>query len=90
MAEDWPLLRGERSGRIDGQHIRSRKWACLLALAAGSFTGRLVIEADVAPLPSRSAEPNMCVRGYLLMARLLWRYSQPSRFHPQSTLSNDT
>jgi len=65
-----PLLRSERSVRMYGQYIRSRKWACLLALAAGAFTGRLVIEPDVAPLPSTSVRES---RTYVFTDISSWR-----------------
>jgi hypothetical protein len=48
-----PLLRGERSLRMYGRHFRSRKWACSITLATGFFAGKLVIEPEVALLPSR-------------------------------------
>src|SRR5262249_8615684 len=55
----WPkigrLMRGERSLRMYGRYVRSRKSAWSIALATGFFTGRLVIEPEVARLPSRSA-----------------------------------
>jgi hypothetical protein len=47
-----PLLRGERSLRMYGRYIRSRKSARSIALATGFFTGRLLIEPKVARLPT--------------------------------------
>ena len=66
-----PLLRGEASLRMYGRYIRSRKRAWSIALlATGFLTGRLVIEPEVAPLPSRSARGS---RTYVFKDIPSWR-----------------
>jgi hypothetical protein len=50
-----PLLRGERSARLYGRYLHSKKAAGTIALATGFFTGRLVFEPEVASLKCRPA-----------------------------------
>ena len=65
-----PILRNERSLRMYGRYIRSRKWAGSIALATGFLTGKLVIEPEVAALPRCSARGS---RTYVFKDHPSWR-----------------
>src|SRR5262249_52692787 len=65
-----PILRSERSLRMYGRYICSRKGAGSIALATGFLTGKLVIEPEVAALPRCSARRS---RTYVFKHHTSWR-----------------